>query len=240
MIIQACLNGARPNNYHAALPVTVDEIVEASVKAVQAGAAELHVHPRNKQGKESLAAIDETVSALRNACPGTFVGVSTGDWIEQDPSRTLKCIEEWQVLPDYASVNLSEEDAPAVMDLLYWKGVGIEAGLATLDDAERFLVTPGFDRVLRILIEIEEQDITKADKIADDICSVLAASGLRKPVLLHGFDDTLWHFVRRARKEKFSTRVGLEDGNQMPDGSLARDNASMVLAAAKLYQAEFG
>jgi hypothetical protein len=38
-------------------------------------------------------------------------------------------------LPDYASVTLSEPDAPEVISLLGRKGVGVEAGLATVRDA---------------------------------------------------------------------------------------------------------
>ena len=75
---------------------------------VAAGAAELHIHPRGPDGRESLSAVDATVLAVRRACPGTLIGVSTGAWIENDAERTRKCISMWKELPDYASVNLSE------------------------------------------------------------------------------------------------------------------------------------
>jgi uncharacterized protein (DUF849 family) len=62
----------------------------------------------------------------------------------------------WRELPDYASANLSEPDAPVVMELLRGRGVGVEAGLASVADANRFVKLAHCDRVLRILIEIEE------------------------------------------------------------------------------------
>jgi uncharacterized protein (DUF849 family) len=72
----------------------------------------------NKDGRESLDAVHETVEVIRSACPGTLVGVSTAAWIEGDEKHTREAISRWPILPDYASVNLSEGDAPGIMDLL--------------------------------------------------------------------------------------------------------------------------
>ena len=71
-------------------------------------AAELHLHPRDLDGRESLtpATMDATMLAMRRSCPGTLIGVSTGAWIEGNERRTLACIDGWNELPDYASVNL--------------------------------------------------------------------------------------------------------------------------------------
>ena len=132
MIIQACMNGRRDVDFHPALPLTVEAIARDGAACVAAGAAELHLHPRGPDGRESLAApaMNATISALRRACPGTFIGVSTGEWIERDEFRTLASIDAWDELPDYASVNLGELAAPAVMEKLRQRGIGIEAGLA--------------------------------------------------------------------------------------------------------------
>lgn len=228
MIVQACINGARPAGYHPQLPLALDQMVRDSLDCVSAGAAELHVHPRDSAGRESLRAVDATLAALRRACPGTLIGVSTGAWIESDAALTRECIAGWENLPDYASVNSSEEDAPAVMALLAEKGVGIEAGLATLADAQRLLSLPGHGRIFRILIEIEAQDQPRADRIADDITRLLGDAGLHRPVLLHVFDATAWHFVRRARNQRVSTRIGLEDTRMRADGRICAGNAELV------------
>src|SRR5690349_12968512 len=183
MIVQACLNGARPQRYHARLPVTVDAIVTEAVESVTAGAAELHVHVRGPDGRESLApdAVDGTVAALRVRLPGTFIGVSTGEWVERDEDRRLAMIAGWRVLPDYASVNLREPGAPAVIEALHRRAIGIEAGLASAGDAER-LVKLGLGKLaLRILIEIEEQAPDEAMAATDAILTVLAGSGVSKP-----------------------------------------------------------
>ncbi|TIW87543.1 MAG: 3-keto-5-aminohexanoate cleavage protein, partial [Mesorhizobium sp.] len=173
MIVQACINGARPRDFHLQLPLTAEAMASDAAACVAAGAAELHIHPRGVDGHESLAAVNATVLAVRQACPGTLMGVSTGAWIENDVERTRATIVGWRELPDYASVNLSEADAPAVMELLRQRGVGIEAGLATVADAERFVALPDHNQVLRILIEIDIQDLSAALDEAHGIAAVL-------------------------------------------------------------------
>lgn len=235
MIVQACVNGARPAEYHPHLPLTTEAMAADARACIAAGAAELHIHPR-LHGRETLAAIDETVALFRAACPGTLIGVSTGAWIENDVDRTRDLIRQWKQLPDYASVNLSEADAPAIIALLGDIGVGVEAGIATVADAERFVALPNAGRSFRILIEIDEQDLNTGLAIAQGIEAVLTRAGIRRPILLHGSDATVWPFVDLAADRRFSTRVGLEDGKHLPDGSQARDNAELVSAAVSKFR----
>jgi uncharacterized protein (DUF849 family) len=236
MIVQACLNGPRFGDFHPRLPLTAEAMARDGAACVVAGAAELHIHPRGPSGQESLAAVDTTIAAVRRACPGTLVGVSTGAWIENDEKKTLDSIAAWNELPDYASVNLSEADAPAVMELLRHRGIGIEAGLASVTDAKRFVSLPDHQRVLRILVEIEEQDLGIAREIADGIAAVLDRAGIGRAILLHGFDATIWPLVELAHQRRWSTRVGLEDGKQLADGTTAFDNAALVAAAVAIFR----
>jgi uncharacterized protein (DUF849 family) len=235
MLLQACLNGARPPRFHPRLPVTPAAIAEDAAEAVAAGAAELHVHVRDPEGRESLAPewVDATLLALRARLPGTLVGVSTGAWIERDDDRRLAMIASWRALPDHASVNLSEPGAPAVIEALRRRGVAVEAGLATAADAERLVELGLAPLALRILVEIEEQGEAEAMEAADAILAVLSRAGVAKPILLHGVDRMMWPFVERAARERYSTRVGLEDGATLPDGTTAPSNAALVAAAAK-------
>ncbi|CAN7446694.1 3-keto-5-aminohexanoate cleavage protein [Mesorhizobium sp. LjRoot246] len=236
MIVQACINGARPRDFHPRLPLTAEAMASDAAACVAAGAAELHIHPRGADGRESLAAVDTTVLAVRRACPGTLIGVSTGAWIENDVERTRAAIAGWRELPDYASANLSEADAPAVMELLRQRGVGIEAGLATVADAERFVALSDHDRILRILIEIDIPDLSAALDEAHGIAAVLERAGVRRPILLHGVDITVWPFVALAHQKRWSTRVGLEDGKTLADGRTAEDNAEIVAAAVAIFR----
>jgi uncharacterized protein (DUF849 family) len=238
VIIQACLNGARPQDFHPLLPLTVEAIARDAAATVAAGAAELHIHPRGADGQESLLAVEETIGAVRSACPGTLVGVSTGAWIEGDEQRTREAIQQWHqpLLPDYASVNLAENDAPAIMDLLRQRGIGIEVGLATVADAERYVRLQERHRVLRVLIELDfEQELRAEQEIAEGILRTLEKAGIRRPILLHGFGATVWPFIELARKRGYSTRVGLEDGKHLPDGTIAPNNSALVAKAIETF-----
>ncbi len=137
-------------------------------------------------------------------------------------------------MPDYASVNLSEPGAPTVMTGLRQRGLGIEAGLSSLADARRLLDLRPSIRPCRILIEIEEQDPRAACDLADRIETTLSEAGLRCPRLLHGGDAAMWDCVTHAFERRLSTRVGLEDGDRLPDGSLASGNAALVEASIAL------
>jgi uncharacterized protein (DUF849 family) len=234
VIVQACLNGARSAHFHPRLPLTSDAMVKDARACIEAGASELHIHPRDASGNESLSAIDDLMPALRNACSGTLVGVSTGAWIEGDPQTTREKIAAWRTCPDYASVNLSEPDAPAIMSLLREKSVGIEAGLATPADAERFVALPVNHHVFRILIEIDEQDEQAASRLADQIHAIVIRAGIFRPILLHGFDATAWPLVEHARDRLWSTRIGFEDTCRRLDGSPAQSNAELVTDAMRL------
>jgi uncharacterized protein (DUF849 family) len=233
MIVQACLNGARPHGYHPRLPVTPADLADDAAAVVRAGAGEIHLHVRDGECRESLAPadVDVTLAAVRAVVPGTLVGISTGAWIELDDDRRLAHIAAWRELPDYASVNLSEPGATAVIERLHRRGIGIEAGLAAPTDAERLVRLDLAILAMRVLIEIGEQELAEAAAMADGILAVLAQAGVRKPILLHGQDGTVWAFVERAFAQGFSTRVGLEDGTTLPDGSPAPCNVELVEAA---------
>ncbi|MGO8013255.1 3-keto-5-aminohexanoate cleavage protein, partial [Rhizobium ruizarguesonis] len=45
-MVQACINGARPSDFHPLRPLTIDTVVRDAAASVAAGAAELHGHPR--------------------------------------------------------------------------------------------------------------------------------------------------------------------------------------------------
>src|SRR5882672_1960409 len=200
MIVQACLNGARVASFHPALPVTADAIARDAVAAVRAGAAELHIHVRGDDGRETLrpAIVAITIEKLRRACPGTLIGVSTGEWIEKDDGRRRDFIRNWSVLPDYASVNLVEADCAAVIELLESRNIGIEAGIWTAADAARCIELNLTARALRLLFEIFQQDRAVALTESAATEKSLGEAARLKPVLLHGFDATVWTLVQAA------------------------------------------
>ncbi|MGI5336183.1 3-keto-5-aminohexanoate cleavage protein [Streptomyces sp. CA-181903] len=242
MILQACLNGSRDRREHPGLPVTAAELAEAAREAVAAGAVDLHVHPKDATGADTLdpEAVADTVSRIRAAVPGVPVGVTTGAWAAPDPRIRAELVRSWTVLPDHASVNWHEDGADLVAAALAERGVAIEAGLFSGTDAvTRFRASPFAGAALRILAEVTEPDPTTAETTARALLTALGPD-LPAPVLLHGEDGGAWPVLRLALRRGLSARVGLEDTLHLPDGAPAPGNAALTRAAASVAEADGG
>jgi len=234
-MLQACLNGARGPDYNRAVPLTPAALARDAAACMAAGANEFHVHPRSPDGLESFAADDigAALKAIRARVPGVPVGVSTRAGIMADPSARQRAFQGWEVLPDYVSVNLSEADAPEVIRLMLKRGIGIEAGLATVADAERYGALPEAELCLRVLIEIDEQESSAALHVAHGIIAVLDRAARKLPRQLHGFDASKWVMHGEALRLGLDQRIGFEDGGFLPDGRRAQSNAELIAAAVK-------
>jgi uncharacterized protein (DUF849 family) len=231
MLLQAALNGPWTKADHTAVPVSADELARDAAACVAAGAGAVHLHPRDAEGRERLDAVvvDAVVERVRAA--GVPVGVSTGAWIEPDLERRVALIGAWTA-PDYASVNLSEDGAGHVMQALLGAGVGIEAGVWSVEDAERLAATGLASRVLRVLVEPVDAGAA-AVAVVDAIHEALDRLGIAAPRLQHGDGEATWVLLRDAVRRGIDTRIGLEDTQHEPDGTRTAGNEALVRAAAR-------
>ena len=239
MLLKACLNGARRPARHPALPVTPAQLAADTVAVASAGAGAVHLHVKDAHGADTLdgAALGAVLEAVRAAAPGLPVGVTTGAWAAPDPADRLAAVAAWTALPDFASVNWHEPGAEDVAALLLDRGVGVEAGLWHVEAAESWRRWPDRDRCLRVLLELPAGlDEAGTGEAADALLAGVGAgpggrTGDGVPVLLHGAGSSTWSAVRHASRRGLSTRIGLEDTLELPDGSPAPDNAALVRAA---------
>lgn len=234
VLLQAALNGPFGKDRHPALPVSARELAADAVACVAAGARAIHLHPRDGDGCESLEAevVNAVVTTVREAC-GVPVGVTTGAWIEPDPERRLALVRAWTA-PDFTSVNLSEEGAGELMRTLLDAGVGIEAGVWSVEDAERLAATGVADRVTRILVEPVAPEPAGAVALMDEIHGSLDRLGLTAPRLQHSDGAAAWLLIEDAVRRGLDTRVGLEDVEHDPDGTPTAGNEALVRAARAL------
>lgn len=177
VLLQAALNGDRTKADHQAVPMSPEELAADAAACVAAGAGAIHMHPRDPEGRETLEprVIDAAALAVREAC-GAPVGVSTGAWIEPDLERRLELISGWSA-PDYTSVNLSEAGCERVMDAVLGAGLGIEAGVGSVKDAERLAASGLGHGVTRILVEPEDPGVERAVAVIDEIHAALDRLG---------------------------------------------------------------
>ncbi len=118
------------------------------------------------------------------------------------------------------------------------RGIGIEAGVWTVADAE-FLVASGYGpQVRRVLVEPGEMQVGAAAAdalaLAEAIHQVLDRAGLTVERLQHGDGRVAWPLLTDAVQRGLPTRIGMEDTFQLPNGAIADDNGALVAAAVQL------
>lgn len=235
--IKVALNGGRHPGAHPALPCTPAELAVAAREAVAAGAEAVHLHPRDTGGRESLHAADvgAAVAAVREACPSTPVGVTTGLWItDGDAAARQRAVAGWSQLPaarrpDFASANVAEPGLTDLVAALREIGVAVEAGVWSVEDASALSIV---DDVPRVLIEVMSP---RTDPLA--ILARLDELGVRGERLLHGEGEVCWPMVALAGRLGLPTRIGLEDTLTAPDGAPVTGNAELVRHALSVWAA---
>lgn len=230
-MLKVALNGARQVGSHPALPITADELADAAAACIVAGATAVHLHPRDDSGRESLEpdVIARTVARIATTVGNVPIGVSTGAWIEPDTVRRVAAVGRWEG-PHMASVNLSEEGAEQVMRALLGQGIGVEAGIWSVEDVYRLARTGLQDRVVRVLVEIV-YPVEDPQGEARAIDEALDRIGVTTPRLHHGEDDSTWPVLRQAKLLGHDIRIGLEDTLTLPDGSSVPSNEALVKVA---------
>ena len=157
-MIQCALNGDYTRHDHPDVPVTLEQLVADAVACRAAGAASVHLHPRRPgDGVESLApdVHDAVVAAVRAAVPDLEISCSTQEDIDLgDATDRVTAIRAWRSPPDVVSLNLAEPGAIELGAALIDRGIGIEAGVFTLNDADALLAAPWASAVHRVLVEV--------------------------------------------------------------------------------------
>ena len=232
-LLEVALNGSRE---HPRAPRSPRELAEEGRASVEAGAQVLHLHPYDETGRETLAAepCAAALRAVRVACPGIPVSLSTSAAIEPDPGRRLQLVSGWTVLPDLVTANQGE---PGIAELgvhLVSRGVGIEAGLLSFSDAEAFVRSGLAKSCVRVLIEPLDADPQEAVAHAAAMEDLITGAGITLPQVHHGEGIACWAVNERALRRGHGIRTGLEDVYVLPDGRPAPDNAALVRAAVAL------
>jgi len=235
VFLQVALNGAR---VHPAAPRTPAAIAEAARAAVGAGAHSVHVHAFDDAGRETLegAACARVLRAIRAECPGVPVSLTTSAAIVGDPVERLKLAEAWEELPELVTANQGEVGIVELCELLLSRGVEIEAGLLSVEDARAFVCSGLASRCRRVLVEPLDLEVDAALRHAAEMEDVVTAAGIELEQVHHGEGIACWAVNRRALERGHGIRTGLEDVTVLPDGAEARDNAELVWAALRMIE----
>ncbi|WP_046469920.1 3-keto-5-aminohexanoate cleavage protein [Allosalinactinospora lopnorensis] len=235
MRIVACLNGDRRPGAHPALPVSAEQLAADARSVVDAGADEIHVHPRDATGAEALEpqVITPLLKRLRAEIPGVPISVTTALSAEPDPWRRYDLVQRWGGLPDSATVNLHEPGSVEIARLLIDRRVRVEAGVWTAESARILAATGLADDFFTVLVEPTQATVSEALRNASAIEAVLDNAGIELPRMLHGTDDTTWPLLDAAIATGRDIRIGLEDTLRGPDGNETENNAALVAVAVE-------
>lgn len=236
MLLKIALNGARSKSENENIPHSLDEIEKEVISIYEKGFKVFHIHCYDKNGNESIAPedVNDLVLRVKKISKEIQVGISTGDWIEPDLQKRIELIKSWKALPDFASVNMIEDDAVEISNVLIKKGVPVEAGINEPKAAEIFIKSGLEKGCCRILIEPEEEILDQAVTTINKIETILDSGKIELNRLLHGFNNVSWDLVREAKKRGYDSRIGMEDTLFLENGKKVSGNLEIVNEAVKI------
>jgi uncharacterized protein (DUF849 family) len=116
MIVNIALTGVIPTKRdNVALPITPDEIIRDAINCADAGAAVVHIHARDEQGRPTHRRdlYERIIGGLRSARPELIICVTTSSRVATDPeSRMVGLKLDADLRPDLASLTLGSYNTP--------------------------------------------------------------------------------------------------------------------------------
>jgi uncharacterized protein (DUF849 family) len=223
VVLQCCPNGTRPDGVSPALPNSPEALARDAGAVAALGVRSLHVHPRDRNGRESLETpvIGTTVATIRAAAPYIEIGVPLARWVEPNAFRRTELVQEWARLPrharpDVVAVNVHERGWETVCEAVASVGLGIELGVWTTGDAVQLRLAGVPPNTVRVTAEVTVTDPDSA--VAEAVRLLRALRPMSAPILLHGEEGGAWPVLDYARRQGFDTRIGFEDTLTGPDG----------------------
>lgn len=245
LILCVAPNGAykrRPD--HEALPLTAAELARAARSCAEAGAAMMHLHVREADGRHSLdpALYREALHAIRADVGDALVLQVTSEAAGiYGPAEQVQAMRALR--PDAMSVALRELERPglppgALADFFAWlahEGVMTQVILYDAADVQRWQVlrssgvvpdSPWF--LLFVLGRYRDGQVAEPG----DLLPFLAAHGGPEPWSVCAFGRGELACVTAAASFGGHARVGFENNLHLSDGTRADDNAALVRQAA--------
>ncbi|TIT14166.1 MAG: 3-keto-5-aminohexanoate cleavage protein [Mesorhizobium sp.] len=242
--------GRRTKADHPALPITPDELADVAATSLEAGAAMIHVHVRDRDGRHLLDAdaYRAATAAIRASVGDRLVLQITSEALGiYRPEEQMRVVLE--VRPEAVSLALRElvpnpthEAAFAsFLETLRVEKVTPQIILYTPEEASYLAALAGrglvpFDN-LPVLYVLGRYTVGQTSRPADLL--PLLAPGI--PAVRHwmvcAFGDQEAACVTAAALLGGHARVGFENNLFLPDGTLASGNQDLVLATRLAVEA---
>ncbi len=251
VLLMVAPNGARRGKTdHPALPITPEELAEAAAQAVAAGAAAIHLHVRDDDGRHSLDPdrYEAAIAAIRARVGGDpVVQISTESAGLHGPEDQIGLVRA--LWPEAASVAIREllpDDSPATerrARVFFWElaeaGVWTQFILYDRRDILRFqaLRKRGVIAVSRPFVLLVLGRGASMAQLPEMLTTLNPADPAR-PVdwMVCGFDRMELPAAAVALALGGHVRVGFENNLHLADGRLAPGNAALLEQLTPLWR----
>lgn len=250
VILCVAPNGARRTRRdHPNLPVTPAELGRAAAESLEAGAAMIHLHVRDRNLAHTLdaGAYRAAIQAIRSRVGDELViQVTTESCGLYGPEEQMRLVRELK--PEAVSLSIREilpdptfeTQAAEFLDWLRAEGIFGQFILFNADQV-RFLtglihrgIVPHSDPCVLFVLGRHTPDQQSAPS---DLDPLLEASPFREAWFLCAFGKHELACVDRALARGGHARIGFENNFYRPDGTRAAGNAELVeLAASRSLQ----
>ena len=255
--LTCALTGVLTNPAQHPVPVTVAEMAQAAKDAFNAGASIMHVHFRNQSpGMGHMPTWDpevggEIVDAIRAACPGVIINMSTGV-VGSDISAPADCMR--RVKPEIAACNAGSLNYLKTRSNGQWawppmlfdnpvskvqKFLAVMAETGAMPEFECFDV--GIVRSIELFVQAGLTDHPDYNFVMGVASGMPVDNTLLDWLLTQVRDDAMWQCTLIGRSEIWAThqraaelggmlRTGLEDTFYLPNGERAKHNGELIEA----------
>ena len=247
-LIAVAPNGARRSRRdHAALPLTPDEIAETALSCAQAGAAMIHLHVRDDEGRHCLDPwrYEKTIAAVkRRVGDKMLIQVSSegaGMFTANQQMAAVKAL-----MPECVSMGLREyiKDASATetgarfLEVLYRNKTLVQYILYGPDDIHWYEhlcqqgIIPGENHMLLFVLGRYGKQAGHPSQLAE----YLEALERPSPWMVCAFGSDELSVMEEAVRLGGHCRVGFENNLEIEPGITAADNAELVRSTADIVR----
>lgn len=258
IIISAALTGAATNRSHCPhIPYTPREIADEARRAVDAGAAIVHIHAREDNGMPSwrTEVFEDITREVRQQCPDVIINFSTGaiGMTAEERTRHLPATKPEMAAFNMGSMNyaiFSKRSKQFIWNAMFENSFDtMQAVVQTMNDNDIVPEMECFDTGhIRNVEPLRTMGLIPDNACYSFVMGVLGGIPATPENLLHQIkqvpEDTFWQSIVISKKQWRLTalaammggniRVGLEDNFYLPDGAMATSNGELVAQAVSL------
>lgn len=245
LVLAVAPTGARKTQAdHPALPIAPAEIARCAAACAEAGAAMIHLHVRDRDGRHTLdpEAYGAAIAALRRETGDRLVIQATSEAVGRyAPEEQMAMVRALR--PEAVSLAVREivpdaaHEAPAAAFFAWLQAEAVlpqfilysAEDLARFDDLIRRGIVPGGPRF--VLFVLGRYTAGKRSQPAD-LLPFLGANAAGHAWAMCAFGRRETACAVAAAALGGHARVGFENNLYLPDGGVAPDNAALVAAAA--------